>query len=361
MKFKKISFVLLLLFVVIFTFAGCKKSKNDKKYERPKTDENQVSIYDIELTVASKNDRHIYSAKYPYHYFYVDSVDHCVRLIDMSDEIEKLNKVISRDDFNLFKDFIDEQNKLQDENPKTDGTIAYSLRVSYYDEEGESRYISCSGYDEFPKELNSIIDKFNELSKANIFQYPDEVITDFNGFVYEEFGMEDAEYTKDEVQAMLEQNEYSFFWLMGHTQDMVSNMEGYYKQLERETIEELLPTQSRTGRNVSDAEFESFLNSFAEKLGDEWSVNANGIGSVSLVDIAKTVGQRQERIYVGKTVDLENFDPEYERGILYLDAGMEGMTYTSEFMYDKSGNFFLCDFMDKDDFVAIAKAFHEAE
>ena len=198
---KKIIHTLLLLCAVLL-LGGCGAEARDRAGEKNETiqstkqtvGEDQVKLYCIEMTVASPNDTHVYSARYPFHYYYVDREEHRCHLVDMRNNP---SKIISRDDFNFFAEYIESMNKKKENDAAAERNVfAYSIYVSYFDSNNEMNSMSYFGYDSFPEELNTVIDKFNELCGENILSYPNEMVVSDVDFLYQEFGYTEADFPR---------------------------------------------------------------------------------------------------------------------------------------------------------------------
>lgn len=338
-----VSFIISIMLVL----AGCGKDNlHGSKEDKIVTDASQVKLYDIDITIASPNVSHIYSAKYPYYYYWVDSETHRCRLVDMKDD---LPKVISREDFNVFADFMNEQ----DSKPKERNTFAYSINLTYYDENDEMTGISYYGYDEFPEELNVLIDKFNELSGQAILTYPEELITSEVDFIYDEFGLTESDYSRNEIEAMLAQSEVKLHRMISSNTSIDSYMRGYYFTLEEAKIAYLKPTEELPGVEISDEEFREFIENFLAELGDDWTLGSESSDHI----LVKLQSETHGSMFIGRAIDLRKLEPDFDKGCLFLDAGCEGMTYSSDFIYNNAGNYFLTDFKECDSFVEIAEIF----
>lgn len=241
---KKGFYLLLLLLVPVLFLGGCGSEARDKSGQIPETiqrkkqavEDDQVKLYCIEMTVASPNDAHVYSAKYPFHYCYVDKEDHRCHLVDMKN---KPSKIISREDFDVFAEYVKSMEEKKKSNPPADGAaFTYSIYVSYYDANDDMDSMYLTGYDTFPKELNTVIDKFNELCGEDILTYPNETVDSDVDFLYQEFGYTEADYPRKDMEAMLESPYVSLAKLISSTNTLAGYMEGYYTSLEVEKIKD---------------------------------------------------------------------------------------------------------------------------
>lgn len=99
-----------------------------------------TKIHNITLTVASPNDRHIYSVVYPYHYFVFAADNELVKLnLDYNTQSFVLNE-----DMDFILDFIENH---RDYSYRTDDSVfTYELSTSYFDEnDGYVLCLCCGG------------------------------------------------------------------------------------------------------------------------------------------------------------------------------------------------------------------------
>lgn len=350
---------LLFALVVLLIISGCSMKTGNQSWKKSEKQqstkqtvgEGQVKLYCIEMTVASPNDAHVYSAKYPYHYYYVDKEDHRCHLIGMNN---KPSKVISREDFNVFADYVKRMKEDKKNNPpKDEATFAYSIYVSYFDSNDETESMLFTGYDAFPKELNTVIDKFNELCGEQILSYPNETVESDVDFLYQEFGYTEADYPRNDMEAMLESPYVSLAKLISTTNTLAGYMDGYYTSLEVEKIKDKLPDGTETGQNVSMEELERFAKEFATSLGSEWKVSKSSKSSL-LFDV--TNGE-DAPLMVGRVADIPSFNPDLQNPSIFIVDGPEGEGYNSAYVIDPSGNYFLAEYMKQEDFVPIVELF----
>ena len=76
------------------------------------------------MTVVSPNESHVYAAKYPFHYYYVDRETHRCHLIDMRNNP---SKIISKEDFDVFADYVEGVNERDKGNGKVVETESQEL------------------------------------------------------------------------------------------------------------------------------------------------------------------------------------------------------------------------------------------
>ena len=349
--------IAVIICIICLLFAGCGSTpgnSSDSKTNESKTNENQVRIHSIQFTIASENYTHVYSAKFPYYIYVLNPYSKRIELCDFA---EKPNKIISRDDFNLFNDFINAHSK---ETKSSNSVFAYSIYLSFYDEEGDMQSSRCVGYDSFPEELNVLIDKYNELCGQYVFSYPDKVQKFSSDFIYDEFDLTEEDYPAEAIDEMIENSNLSFSRFVGNVGAIEAYLKGYEHSLGEEKIKDIMPTELRPEVAVTDEELNKFLEEFLKQLGDNWEISEYS-GQVDLTRLVnKETGQS---MYVGKASALNAYTVRFDfgEGRIELDAHMEGMTVSTDFMYNKSGAYILADFKGCDDFVDIANIFYDLE
>lgn len=335
------------------------KSKNNKKNNSfaNNTNDKEVALYSIDMYIGSENVNNIYYARYPYHYFKVDSKLHKTQLVSFPN---KLNKVISREDFNVFYDFIMKNSDKQTNN----GNPLYSIALNYYDEEGESMNLYYFGYNDFSEELNVLVDKFNELCGEEVLAHPTKPLTLNADFIYNKFGVTAADYPREDVEAMLlTSRNSSLYNMLTKNYNLDSEMNNYYLNNEMEKIKYMFPTELQEAQSVSDKEYDEFINDFLEKLGDDWEIDEYS-DQVDLRRITNT--DTNERFYVGKAETLQKYKTYIDNNgpQIELDAGMEDMTYTTTFIYNNNNKYILVDFMylsDNNNLVMVLETFYNMD
>lgn len=376
MKKRLIGFRLaLLLFFALALVSGCGRTRDDGAYNKGKNEiqtiaDDRIKLYCIEMTVVSPNESHVYAAKYPFHYYYVDRETHRCRLIDMRNTP---SKIISKEDFDVFADYIERVNERNKSNGKTgekksqeqpdvesmnagypkDDIFTYSIYVSYLDCDNEQSSLYCSEKGVFPEELNVVIDKFNELCQEKILTYPSERVESEVDFILEEFGYTQEDYPKQDVEAMLDSPYVNMAKLVSSTNTLAGYMKDYYTSLELVKIEDLMPDGTEVGEDVSMEELYAFARDFASILGKEWKVSESTVSS-SLYELRC---EKKEPLLLGRVIDIPSFSPDLQNPSIFIMVGPEGEGYSSSYVIDSTGNYFLAKYMEQEDFVEIVKLF----
>ncbi len=338
-----------LVFVLVLLFAFPKSEKIVKEEDNDNNVEGMVEVYQVELTVASPNDNHIHYVRYPYYYasFTEDN-----KYIDLTLD-NKTKHSIPQEDLDFFLEFID---KYDDSAERTDDSkFTYCLRVSCYTDGDDSKIDTMKvvyGYDTFPEELNEVIDRMNRLCNEELLEYPTEVIEDVPSFVYQELGVGEDKYPREDIEKMI--NKYGVLALdemFSDSNGFAGMMSGYYGSISQKNIEDYISSDLREVTEISDQEYIEFVEKFLAELGDGWEASS-AIDPKGLTMIYKDGHPTNGYIYIGKAELVnewkKNGDLEYDdyNGIYryMMPAGEEGMTKVSEFIYNEDASVVLVDY-----------------
>ena len=322
--------------------AGCvpktfvdSRSQNDEGISR----DGMVYVQAIRLTVASPSENHVHYINYPLNYYEFSTTN---LMIELDLDIASAHW-ISEEDLDFFLEFIDAH---RDDERTEDSVFAYDLSVDYRDENNESHYDYVYCYDAFPEELNEVIDRLNLLCGEDIMEYPEGLITDYPSFIYQELGVSEDDYPREDIEAMMEMDTTSTLMLFS-TQSFQSAMNSYYHSLAWDRIADYIPTEVREPTYINDASYVNFVNAYLEELGPDWhiytDINPNGLtfidgpdGHYMRIARADIVSQWQDE---GR---IEGFD---SRGGAYrMEEGGCGLDRMCSFIYDEGARFILVDY-----------------
>lgn len=343
-----IAVVLIITLIVLIVYhSGNKDIKNDiKKDGGVKVSDDMVAVYQIELTVVSPSSNNIHFVRYPYYYI---STSDDNDLIDLELDY-KTQKYVPKEDVDFFLNFIENNNTAD----KTeDSVLTYCLRVTCY--KGDSSDIDTMkvayGYDVFPEELNEVIDRMNKLCKADLVEYPTEVIDDVPSFVYQDLGISEDDYPREDIEKMID--DYGFLAMdemFSDTRGFIGMMSNYYGSISEENIQQYISNDLRESTEISDKDYTEFVNKYVAELGDEWQISSE-IDCDGLTMIVKHGSVSNGYVYIGKAElvnewkkngDLQlDYDDKY---VYMMPAGGEGMTKTTEFIYNKDASVILLDY-----------------
>ena len=356
-KSKILIISIIVIAVVLAVLAICLLIHRQKN----KMDDSMAAVYQVQLIVVSPNNNQINCVRYPYYYmrFTDDNA-----MIDLDLEYDTMH-YIPKEDYDFFRDFI-EKNDNTDERTE-DSVLTYTFRVTGYTD------LSCSdidtsmvayGYDTFPVELNEVIDRLNRLCSEDLMEYPTDKIEDIPSFIYQELGVSEDDYPREDIEKMLEDNgPLAMDKMFSSSGGFAGMMNGYYSSITAGKVEKYLPYEVKDATEISDEDYTELVNKYVEKLGDGWDV-MNGIYPDGLTMICKDGHPTNGYMYIGKA-DLvkkwqEGGDLECREGeaLSYLmPAGEEGMSKRSDFIYNEDASLVLVDYNcsgpDYDEYVEI--------
>ena len=154
---------------------------------------------------------------------------------------------------------------------------------------------------------------------------------------------------------MLESPYVSLHKLISSTNTLAGYMDEYYTSLELEKIKDLIPDGTEKGQNVSMQELEQFAKGFVSSWGPEWQVAESSVSPL-LFDVSN---EEKRPMLVGRVVDIPSFSPDLQNPSIFIMDGPEGEGYNSAYVIDSTGNYFLAEYMEQEDFVSIVKQFTE--
>ena len=311
-RFRKI-LALILSLMLVLSFAACGSGSGDGE----KTSEEEEihlkdkykysgNIYDIQLSIASPNESHVHYLRYPYYYSVFGETNDHVDL-DLGSEA----KIIPEEDMDFFLDFI-ENNDCSDK--RTDDSVFTFYFVINF--RGSYDIVSAVGYDTFPEELNEAIDRLNRLCNEDVLEYPTTTIEDIPSFVYEETELTEEDYSREDIESMLSSNG---LFVMDH---MFSNSNGfaglkggYYRNISKENISEYLTTEIREPTEISDEDFEDFVNAYMASIDGDWSIT-HELDPEDLTMIDKDNHPTNGHMYLAKATEVSEWQDE---GLLLFD------------------------------------------
>lgn len=344
--FKKIIAIISLLVVVLFSVCACGDIPIEDNAKSGNHD-GMVKIYQVALSVASPNENHVHYVRYPF-YYSVFAADNDYIDIETSQD----DKWIPQEDFDFFIDFINKY--IDDDTRPTDSIMTYNFKLSYYDEGGNSVISMVYGYDSFPDELSEVIDRLNKLCGENIMEHPNEMIEDVPSFIYQETGVSEADYPREDIEKMLE--EEGFMALDEMFSDSVGfekMMSGYYGAIAEKNIEEYKTREIREATHISNAEYVEFVNKYLEKLGEDWSLTEE-LSQDKETMITRGKYAVNGHMYIAKAEIVEKWkkegDLKYNDGdgcITYsMVVGGEGQSLICDFIYNEDASCVLINYKD---------------
>ena len=348
-KLTAITAVVLLLAVIVLAAVLRDNKKGGGEVIGGEESGDRVAVYQVELTVASPSSKHINYVRFPY--YYMEFTDDN-KLVDLDLE-HKTMHYIPKEDLEFFLDFIEKNDKSAEKTE--DSVFTYCLRVTPYKGGGDSEIDTLKvayGYDSFPEELNEVIDRLNELCKQDLLEHPTEMIKDIPSFVYEETGLGEDDYPREDIEKMLaEESWLAMDKMLSSSGGFVGMMNGYYGSITAANIEKYIPHEIKDAAKISDEDYTEAVNKFLAELGDGWKVQGN-IADDGLTMIYKDGHPTNGYMYIGKAElvskwqksgDLQ-YDEFSERYDYMKPDGGEGMTKRCDFIYNKEADLVLVDY-----------------
>ena len=347
-------FALISGITIMSTACGLKVPGNDGYTREVKTNENQVEVYAIDLTIASENTNHVYHASYPRYKDVISAEKHGVERVFFD---EKRPEIISREDFDFFYDYCKSINS----NAGSGKPNLYSISLYYYDEKGNSHHDYFYEYgDTYSQEFIEVVNKFNEMCGEEVFETPTTPVELTPDFVYDNYGIGPDDFSPEELNAMFEKtNMFLSRAVESCSTTIYSDMEYYYSLLEEDKIWDLYAKRALDSREVTDEEQRAFAEKFAKELGDEWEV-IDGFYDGDSIRVKKK--EADEYFYITKG-SYAKANGSVEDGWLevFFDAGCEGMGYNMKVVYNKTGDYVLYGFVGCKNKAEIVNAFVEME
>ena len=330
-------FVILLMSVCVAVLAGCALS-GDKtgKNKSGKKDGPKNLLYSLEVWSLAENDMHVYHLRWPGDYYAFSKEDggRC-RLFDLENAKERSE--ITQEELTYFVEYV---SSLEPE-PWHEGSVhSYRIALSYYDENGEDKYISALGYDTFPEGFEEFIEKCNEIAGGNYLTTGESLQELSPEFLTEVFGVTDEDVRGGNLQDVIDTLELNMYEVT-RVFSMREKLDAYYATTKEEELAPFRPVELYEEAS-SEEEYNAFVEAYLENLGNgfiEVDSNQNYLRYFRS-------GETDRYFYIGRSADLDKMSVQNpaEEGMCYslvLDAHMEGMVFSMDFVYSKDKKFML--------------------
>lgn len=336
-----------------------------KKNNKAVIGDDMAAVYQIELSIISPTENHINYVRYPY-YYQILSENNDLVYFDLD---SKTKHYIPKDDLDFFLDFIEKYDN--SDNRTDDSVLTYCFRVTCYEDGPDSEILSAKsvyGYDIFPEDLYEVIDRLNKLCNEELLEHPTDVVYDIPDFVYQELGLSEADYSREDIEKMADlYGVNTMNRMVSETNGFEGLMSGYNASISAGKIEKYIPHELREAKKISDEEYTDFVNKYVKELGDGWELSF-GIDQDGLTMIRKDGDQRNGYMYIGKAELVSKWDQDgdiehheyngYDDEFVYMmPVGPEDMSKTSDFLYNEDASVVLVDYnltgMHYDEYVEI--------
>lgn len=336
----KKTFTLITIILTIFlllTGCGVNSSQTGKEQERADAGTGQLQLKSLEVYSNAVNPAQIYHVKYPYYYYaFTSYVDGSIRVehLDFPDVI-KPSELSGEDDVEYFVEYV----KNLPEDQEGDD-YSYYIICRYIDADGNEERVYRRGYDVFPEGWDEFIAKYNEICGGEYLFTGDQIQTVTPEFLTEVFGVTDEDVKEGTLQDVIDVRMLDMIEIAGSFR-IEDALNGYYAEIKEQLIEPYRPRELITVDSTQE-EYDAFLNTFFDKIGE---------GQVTELDSDQdyfryfSLSESGKNFYTAKTSDLDklptakrDFDDYY---FLELDAHMEDMIMTADFIYSRDGKFIL--------------------
>lgn len=270
-RFRKIlALILSLMLILSFAACGSNGSGGEKTSEETGVgeeihlkDKYGGKISEINLSIASPNDSHVHNLRYPFYYSVFNESNEYVDL-DLDTDTAKY---IPEEDMDFFLDFI--ENHDYSSKRTEDSVFTYYFVISF---DGPG-IVSAVGYDVFPEELNEVIDRLNSLCGEDVLEYPTTMIEDIPLFIYDETGLTEEDYPREDIESMLSSNGLLVMnEMFSNSSGFAGLMGSYYSSISNDNISDYKTTEIREATEISDEDFEIFVNAYMDKIDGDWSI-----------------------------------------------------------------------------------------
>nr|MBQ8253710.1 hypothetical protein [Lachnospiraceae bacterium] len=289
------------------------------------------------------NDEWIYHVNYPHYYYGFNRQDiGSTAIYDFSQAIPV--DMVPQKDFEFLRDYV---LGLSEEEKQEGDTLAYAILLHYYDENGETEMVYVEGYDAFPEGFDTFVERVNKVCGANYLTGSGSLQEVTPEFLHEVWGVTDDDVPGGTLADLIEQEEIDMKKL---TEDfhMESALYSFYAGQKEAIIAPYRATELCEAGSTEE-EYDKFIASFERELSEKGYELKESAGEAQDQDYMVRYGD----FYIAKTSDFSKMtikEPEYEGDNYHivLDAHMEGMTMSADFIYSRDGKFILIDCNDVD-------------
>lgn len=324
------------IFVLLSGYSAVAKRNGENQWE---SQEMGQRIERLEVWSAARNENHIYHVNYPYYYYFFRPTSEGSIYSSLEDlEDIKYNGDLKEEEIAYFINYL---TNLPKQEASEDSVLSYQVYYSYYDENGEEHSSFIRGYDTFPAGWDEFIMRFNELCGGEYLTVNEEVQSVTPEFLTEVFGVTDEDVRDGTLQDVIDAQKLDIVRVteLFYIEDA---LDSYYASTKEELLLPYRPTELKM-IDSTEEEYNAFVKDYMERLGvDEWEERESDQDYLRKLVNADT----SEYIYVGRTADLGEMSPwkfstsdEYYR--MDMDAHMEGMRYSADFIYSADGKYLL--------------------
>lgn len=306
-------------------------------------DSQRNEIRSLEVLSAAENDEWIYHVNYPHYYYGFNRQDMgSAAIYDFSQAIP-VDKVPT-EDFEFLRDYV---LGLSEAEKQEGDTLAYAVLLHYYDENGETEMVYVEGYDAFPEGFDTFVERVNKLCGANYLTGSGSLQEVTPEFLHEVWGVTDDDVPGGTLADLIEQEEIDMKKL-SEDFHMESALYSFYARQKEAIIAPYRATELCEADSTEE-EYEVFVAEFEQRLSElDYELKESDVQAQD-----QDYMVRYNDFYIAKTTELSKMsieEPQYEGDEYHivLDAHMEGMTMSADFIYSRDGKFILIDCNDVD-------------
>lgn len=325
MMTKRISLILISIFLAALLLTGCKTNQNAAN----KTNH----IYKLDIICTAENDGQVYRVYYPDQYYGFNKEDMKCYSYTMNHVIAPEN--ITLEDFTYITEYI--ENLPANENFNSD-TLAFEIALNYYDANGVSQNVFVKGYDELPEGWSDFIDRVNGICGEEYLSGEGELVTVTPEFLTEVFGVTDEDVLLGTLSELIEVNELQMDDITQYGFNMQTELEAFYAIKKEPLIEPYRPVALDMVDSTQE-EYDLFVEDLLATLGDDWKEVESDEKNLRCFQSLNA----QCIFYLGRSADLDqmSIDDKQEYYLMEFDAHMEDMIYSAVYYYNHDKKYVL--------------------
>ena len=299
------------------------------------------TIKQLEVYTTSQNEEHIYHVNYPYSYYYFQTMPEGnvqSSMADLEDAVR--DEEVPEEEYDYLINYL---TNLPQREGSEESALAYKVYLRYVDKNGKEQSMALIGYDEFPEGWEEFITRYNGICGGEYLEENGEIQQVTPAFLTEVFGVTDDDVKDGTLQDVIETQKLDMTKVTGLF-NMERTLDAHYAYTQGDLLDPYRPGELME-IECTDEEYDAFVAEYLECLGDDWEETESDQKDLRLL----YNGTEKIRLYVGKTEDIQNMsvcltsfsatgDSYYT---IDLDAHMEGMSYSAEFIYSADGKFML--------------------
>lgn len=328
---KRLRFFVMIVCILVLT--GCKASgEPGSGGEAPVN-----KLYGLEVWSFAENDLHAYHLRWPHDYYAFSKEDggKCM-LLDLENAKERSQ--VTPEEYTYFVEYV---NSLPKENRQEDSVPVYRIILNYYDENGEKQYKGIIGYDTFPEGWEEFVQKCNKISGGEYLATGESVQQVTPEFLTEVFGVTDDDVRDGTLQDVINTQQLDMFDVTNPFK-MSDKLNVYYVSTKETQIAPFRPFELQE-KESTEEEYNAFIKAYLEAPGMEGYAETESDQDYLRYFRDEEAGRY---FYIGRSADLKHM--QVEEAVagkdvcrIVLDAHIEDMTFSMNFVYSQDKKFVL--------------------